>query len=350
MDLKYLVKEPIFFERNRVFRIYLGGKQYSKLLGDKDEDNLFPEEWIASKVKAINPKYFGKRDGVSIVKGTDLFFDDLLKSEKESLLGNRKYDCLVKYLDSAIRLPVQVHPTKEFSKKYFNSEYGKTESWLVIDTRPGAKIYFGFNQFIGKDRFSKMEEDSLKNKNVMQTILNGVDAKIGDMYIINGGLIHAIGAGCTIIEVQEPTDYTIQPENWCGDYRITEQEKYIGLDKSTALDCFDYEMVGIKALERAKILPKTIIDESGYKKETLITYNDTVCFAENRHTLKGGTFTMGFAPSVWIVLNGTAVIKGDNYEKIIKKGDYFFLPYCAEGKFTVSGAATLIECLPSKQD
>ncbi|MEG2274745.1 MAG: mannose-6-phosphate isomerase, partial [Clostridia bacterium] len=75
VDLKKIASEPIFFERNRVFRVYLGGKQYAKLCGDKPEDNFFPEEWIASKVKAINPKYFGKRDGVSVVEGTDVFFD-----------------------------------------------------------------------------------------------------------------------------------------------------------------------------------------------------------------------------------------------------------------------------------
>lgn len=350
MDKKKLASEPLFFDLNRVFRIYLGGLQYAELRGEKAEDTLFPEEWIASKVKAINPKYFGPRDGVSVIQGTDIFFDDFLEEEKDLLLGNRKYDCLVKYLDSAIRLPVQVHPTKDFSKKHFNSEYGKTEAWLVIATRPNAKIYFGFNQYVGKDKFSALEEESLENRDVMRTILNGVDANVGDMYLIPGGLIHAIGEGCTIVEVQEPTDFTIQPENWCGDYKISEEEKYIGLDKSTALDCFDYNLVGEKAINLAKIAPKVVIDTENYIKEELITYNDTTCFAENRHILKGGSFVMDFAPSVYICLEGEAEIIGDNYNRKIGKGDYFFLPYIAEGKFKVQGNAVLIECLPSKQD
>ncbi len=350
MDIKKIASEPIFFERNRVFRIYLGGKQYSKLCGDPAEDTMFPEEWVASKVKAINPKYFGERDGVSVIKGTDIYFDDLLENEKELVLGNRKYDCLVKYLDSAIRLPVQVHPTKPFSKANFDSEYGKTEAWLVVDTRPGAKIYFGFNEYVGKEKFSELEERSLEEKDIMETILSGIDAKVGDMYLINGGLIHAIGAGCTIIEVQEPTDFTIQPENWCGDYKISDNEKYIGLDKSTALDCFDYSMVGEVALKSARIAPKTVIDTTVYTKEELITYNDTTCFAESRHILRGGSFVIDFAPSVYILLDGDISITGDGYEKKVQKGEYFFIPFVAEGKFTVSGTGTLIECLPSKQD
>ncbi|MEG1645783.1 MAG: class I mannose-6-phosphate isomerase [Clostridia bacterium] len=350
MDIKNLCKQPLFFERNRVYRIYLGGKQYANLCGDKAEDTLFPEEWIASKVRAINPKYFGKRDGVSVIKGTELFFDDLLEQESALLLGDRKYDCLVKYLDSAIRLPVQVHPTKDFSRRHFNSSYGKTEAWLVIATRPNAKIYFGFNRPITKQEFGKYEERSLEEKDIMRDILAEVEAKVGDMYLINAGLIHAIGEGCTIIEVQEPTDFTIQPENWCGDIRISEWEKYIGLDKSTALDCFDYSMVGEKALKSAKICPKEVVKTNGYTKECLITYADTTCFAENRHILTGGSFVMDYAPAVYICLEGKAQIVGENYVKDVVRGDYFFLPYSAQNKFTVSGTATLIECLPSKQD
>ena len=350
MNIKKIASEPIFFERNRVFRIYLGGKQYSKLCGDPAEDTMFPEEWLASIVKAINPKYFGERDGVSIVRGTDIYFDDLVESEKELVLGNRKYDCLVKYLDSAIRLPVQVHPTKEFSKKNFSSEYGKTEAWLVVDTRPNAKVYFGFNEFVGKEKFGELEDRSFDEKNIMQSILNGVEAKVGDMYLINGGLIHAIGEGCTIIEVQEPTDFTIQPENWCGDYKISDNEKYIGLDKSTALDCFDYSMVGEVALRSARITPKLVIGTPEYTKEELITYKDTTCFAENRHVLKGGSFVISYAPSVYILLDGEVTISGDSYSKVVNKGEYFFVPFVAEGKYTVSGVGVLIECLPSKQD
>ena len=349
MDTKVLASRPIFFERNRVYRVYLGGKQYAKLCGDKPEDNFFPEEWIASKVKAINPKYFGERDGVSVIKDTNIFFDDLIEQERELLLGNRKYDCLVKYLDSAIRLPMQVHPTKEFSRKNFNSEYGKTEAWLVVDTRENAKIYFGFNQDMDKDKLWKLEERSLEEKDIMSTIMNGVEAKVGDLYLINAGLIHAIGAGCTIIEVQEPTDFTIQPENWCGDYKISDNEKYIGLDKSTALDCFNYNYVGESAVTMARKMPKIAINTPEYTKEILISYDDTTCFAENRHILRGGSFVMDFAPSVWIVLEGSAVISGQDYLHNISKGEYFFLPYSAQNKFSVSGNATLIECLPSKQ-
>lgn len=355
MDIETIVTQPLFFERNRVYRIYLGGKPYREIFNDGYDDgtdNMFPEEWVASKVKAINPKYFGARDGVSVVKGTDIFFDDLLRDYPEELLGGRKYDCLVKFLDSAIRLPFQVHPTKEFSRKYFHSEYGKTEAWLVVAARPGAKLYFGFKDKIAKEELAALEERSETERDIMGGLLQGVDVKPGDLWLIRAGLIHAIGAGCTIIEVQEPTDFTIQPERWCGNYHISYEEEYIGLTKDTALDAINYDIYGAAAQAYARVVPRTEIDTPTYKKEELISYEDTPCFGENRHTLQdGGSFVMDYAPSVYICLEGEAVITGEGYERPIRRGDYFYLPYAAEGKFTVTAQkrAVLIECLPSKQ-
>ena len=354
MDIANLLSRPIFFEPNRVYRVYLGGQGIADFCGlPPEKDDFFPEEWIASAVKAINPRYFGPRDGVAVIEGTDVFFDDALREYPQLLLGARKYDCLVKYLDSAIRLPMQVHPTRAFAREHFGSPYGKTEAWLVLATRPGAKIFFGFNRPITKDELSALEERSEEERDVMSTILAGVDAHVGDVYIINAGLIHAIGAGCTILEVQEPTDFTIQPERWCGDYHISYQEEYIGLDKSTALDCFDYSLVGDKALARARLTPRVTYRDDRVKVETLIGYDDTPCFAENRISLeKGGTYTPSFGPSVWIVLDGKGVVEGEGYRRELKKGDYFFLPYAAEGKYRLTTADTLVlaECLPGKEN
>lgn len=337
---------PLFFERNRVYRIYLGGEGYRNLLGDTTGDNMFPEEWIASSVKAINPRYFGIRDGVSVIENTNIFLDDLLNDER--ILGKRKYDCLVKYLDSAIRLPMQVHPTKEFSRKYFHSEYGKTEAWLIIGVRENAKIYFGFKNEITKEELSLLEERSLEEKDIMRSILNEVIPQVGDVFLIKGGLIHAIGEGCTIIEIQEPTDFTIQPENWCGTYKISEEEKYIGLTKDIALDCFNYSLVGQKAVDSARIIPR-VVESNDYIKEALITYDDTPLFSMYRYTLDNGEMTLNYGPSVWIVLEGNGLLFGDGYERSLSKGQYFVLPYACENKFKIKGQIKMIECKGSEE-
>ena len=345
MELKEMVTKPFFFEHNRVFRVYKGGKGFEGFLPDA-EDGFFPEEWVASCVKAINPQYFGERDGVSVIRGTNVFFDDALKQYPNELLGWKKYDCLVKFLDSAIRLPVQVHPNKTFSKKHFHSRYGKTEAWLVIATRENPKLYFGFNREIDKETLSALEETSETDKDAMTTILSSVTPEVGDVYLITSGLIHAIGEGCTIVEIQEPTDFTIQPERWCGDYHISYEEEFIGLDKDTALDCFNYGLNGQKALRMAKKTPTILHDSEKLRSESLISYPDTPCFALLRHTLKGGSLLLSDAPAVFIVLEGEARFADGTK---LKKGDYFFLPYAARGTVVYGDNAVILECQPSEQ-
>ena len=116
-----LARKPIFFERNRVYRVYKGGKLFHDFFDGQDppEDSNEPEEWLASDVKALNKVIKTPKDGVSKVAGTDIYFDDLIKDNKKLILGEREsLGILVKLLDSGIRLPVQAHPDKPFSRKH----------------------------------------------------------------------------------------------------------------------------------------------------------------------------------------------------------------------------------------
>ena len=154
---KQLWQRPVFFQRNRVFRVYLGGKLFGDFLGDAPEDGFHPEEWIASTVHAINANPTGPLEGISMVEGTDLPFTQLLEEHRADCLGDREnIGVLVKYLDSAIRLPMQVHPTREYSRKFFGSPYGKAESWIILATRPDACIYYGFSREVSREEFEAL--------------------------------------------------------------------------------------------------------------------------------------------------------------------------------------------------
>ena len=74
----------------------------------------------------------------------------------------------------------------------------------------------------------------------MEVLLESYPVKAGDIIYIPAKMVHAIGAGCLLLEVQEPTDFTIQPERWCGDYHLSDKQMYLDLDKETALKVFDY--------------------------------------------------------------------------------------------------------------
>lgn len=351
MDLKSIASRPVFFEKNRVFRVYLGGKLFSNFFGDDSTDGFYPEEWICSSTKALNEGSTDEFEGLSTIKGTSVHFNELLSEEKELMLGNRDgLDVLVKALDSAIRLPVQAHPDKAFSRKHFNSEFGKAESWLVLACREGACVYFGFKDGVTREDFLAAVEKSETDPNAMEALLNKIPVSVGDVFFVPARAVHAIGAGCLILEVQEPTDFTIQPERFCGDYRLSDNEMYIGLNKSTALDVFDYSF-GIDDVKKKCVkTPVTVSDENGCKKDSLISETDTPCFSLVRYTVSCGKTEKLFAPCIYVVTEGAGVLTNGEDETHLKKGDYFFMPYSQNEKYfaKADGELTLAACFPPK--
>lgn len=335
-DLDQKWRKPVFFQRNRVFRVYLGGKLFHDFLGDAPEDGNEPEEWIASAVRAINPGHTDPLEGLSLRLEDGKPFNELLAEHPAEYLGSRKdLGVLVKFLDSAIRLPMQVHPTREFSRQHFGSPYGKAEAWLILATRPDACIYFGFQRKISKAEFAAAVERSERDKDAMTEFVNRVPVKPGDVYFVDAGMIHAIGAGCMLLEVQEPTDFTIQPEYWCGDYHLNDQEMYLGLDRETALDCFHFGLYGADVAAKAKKEPRETYRDAHVLVETLIGPEDTPCFAMDRYTLSGGSTVLKEPASIWICVEGEAVLEANGYRRELKTGDYFFLPAAAAGKCSV---------------
>ncbi len=338
---------PVFFRKNRVFRVYLGGKLLDEFVGDEGNDGSFPEEWICSAVRAINPGHTDPLEGISLRAEDGVPFDVLLRENKKEYLGEREdLGVLVKFLDSAIRLPMQVHPTREFSRANFDSPYGKAESWIILDTREDACIYFGFKDKIEKKDFEELIKKSVTDKECMTSVVNRVPVKAGDVFFVDAGVIHAIGAGCLILEIQEPTDFTIQPEHWCGDYKLNDREMYLGLDPSTALDCFNYELYGRDVVNSGKKNPTQEYKDDRLFIETLIGEADTPCFSVKRFSLNNGSFTLTIPASIWVCTDGEGILSGDGYEKAIKKGDYFFLPAAASEKIDAAtkSALTLVAC------
>ncbi len=333
--------EPIFFEKNRVFRVYTGGKLFSDFFGDNSEDGFYPEEWVASSVRALNEGSTDEYEGVSKIQGTDLYLSDAVEKYKSEILGTREdIGILTKILDSAIRLPVQAHPDKAFSQKYFSSKYGKEESWIILATRPGAKIFYGFKDGVTLQDFSKAIDESENKSDAMEKLLCSIDVKAGDVIYIPAKMVHAIGSGCLLLEVQEPTDFTIQPERWCGDYKLSDKEMYLGLEREKALECFD-----MKKRFPAPLIPKVISENSGVKYESVIDETVTTSFAVRTVTLNGGSFELTRGAAVYVVTEGSGELKGENYSRAVKKGDYFLMPENAKSKFSITGKQIKItEC------
>lgn len=332
---------PIFFEKNRVYRVYTGGKLFAGFFGDDSEDGNYPEEWVVSAVHALNDGSTDEYEGISKILGSDLYLSDALKDYKEQIVGDRKgLEVLTKILDSAIRLPVQAHPDKAFSKKHFNSCYGKEESWVILAKRPGAKLFYGFKKGVTMEQFAKAIDESENSKTVMEDLLESFEPEIGDVVYIPAKMVHAIGAGCLLLEVQEPSDFTVQPERWCGDYRLSDHEMYLGLDKQVSLECFD-----IDKTYPAPVEPVVLNENDKIRYESLIDERMTTSFSVRKIKFNGGEFKLDKGACIYVVTEGNGTITGADYTKDIKKGDYFLVSEICKDKFTLTGdGMTVVEC------
>ena len=85
-----LWEQPIFFARNRVSRVYRGGLLFSNFLGDAKEDGFYPEEWIASNVRALNSGHTDPLEGISRTEESGIPFSKLLSETPEKYLGTAK--------------------------------------------------------------------------------------------------------------------------------------------------------------------------------------------------------------------------------------------------------------------
>jgi len=339
------LESPLFFERNRVFRVYEGGKLFHDFFGDEAVDGNFPEEWIASKVKALNNETRPPDEGLSKVRGGGETFASLLAKYPKEMTGGNGFDVLVKILDSAVRLPAQTHPDPAFARKYFASNHGKTECWVILATRPGAKLFYGFKAGVTEADLRQAVKKSERPGDAFSGLLQEVEAKAGDVWLIPARVAHAIGAGCLILEVQEPTDFTIQPERWCDRYQLSDREMYLGLDKEVALSCFDLRQAGPPVLARGKKRPLASGENNGCTKEVLIAFSDTPCFAVNRYTVTTSCVLQHLA--VYVVTKGEGELVSAAGRCSLRKGMYFFVPFGAkEAAVSTQSELEMVECLP----
>jgi mannose-6-phosphate isomerase len=190
------VFEPIFKER-----IWGGSKLKSELNKQIPSDTI-GESWEISSVQ----------DDVSIVKNGFLkgkSLNAILQEYPIEILGTSVFEhfedqfpLLFKFLDAKEDLSIQLHPNDELAKKRHNS-FGKTEMWYVMQADEGSKLIVGF-----KENSSKEEYLNHVNNKTIVTILDQIPVQKGDVFFLETGTIHAIGAGTVIAEIQQTSDIT----------------------------------------------------------------------------------------------------------------------------------------------
>lgn len=136
----------------------------------------------------------------------------LIERYGKALLGSDikgDFPLLVKLIDARERLSVQVHPDDAYAQRYENKP-GKSEAWVILHAQPGAQIVYGLKEGVSKD---SLREASQREAGV-EALLNLVDVAPGDVYHIPAGMVHAIGEGIVLYEIQQASDVTYRFYDW----------------------------------------------------------------------------------------------------------------------------------------
>ncbi len=117
--------------------------------------------------------------------------------------GKKNLPILIKFIDAKKDLSVQVHPSDEYARKHENGQLGKTEMWYVLDASKTAKLVYGLKRDSSKAELQK----AIANGTVMN-YLQQISVRKNDLFFIEAGTIHAIGAGTLVAEIQESSNLT----------------------------------------------------------------------------------------------------------------------------------------------
>ena len=330
----------LILESNRVWRTYPGGMKLDIMEGRKHpKDTHFPEDWIGSTTRAINK---GREnlveEGLSkVVVGDDtLTLKELCEREPDAMLGAehfKKYGAntqfLLKFLDSAIRLHIQCHPTIPFAQKYLKSNSGKTEAYVILSIRDDVKnpyIYMGFQNPPSKEVFKQMIEE--QNSNAILGCFEKIPIKPGDVFMVPGGMPHAIGEGVFMIEIMEPTDFAVRIEFERGGYVLPEESRFMNRGIDFALSMFNYEPTSVKTIkEHFFCKPRPLVTQNQSTEYVLINESKTPCFSVNRIDVKDSYVIESDSFYIGIVTKGSGriVIGEDTY--LVNEGSKLFIPY-----------------------
>ncbi|EGD33561.1 MULTISPECIES: type I phosphomannose isomerase catalytic subunit [unclassified Capnocytophaga] len=317
MNLYPLIFNPIFKER------LWGGDKLREELHKSINQPLIGESWEISTVKG----------DVSIInngalKGTSL--QALIEEHPKATLGENVYKrfgtdfpLLIKFIDAAQDLSIQVHPNNELAKKRHNS-FGKTEMWYIMEADPNSSIIIGFNRDVSKEEYQAHLE-----KKTLTQLLNYEKVKHGDMFFIPAGKIHAIGAGVLLAEIQQTSDITYRVYDFD---RKDKNGNYRELHTELALDAIDFQRKDDfhKFYNKTENIENQAVN-SPYFTTSYLKITQTTSFKLPQDSFH-----------IYMGVGGKGSLQYKNIELPLEKGNTLLVPACCS-EITLTGAVEVLQ-------
>ncbi|HEY7278088.1 MAG TPA: mannose-6-phosphate isomerase [Trebonia sp.] len=338
---------PIVLEPNQPAHFYRGGAGIARFRDIPQPSANSPEDWLASTTSIFS------RPGVGLTRlpnGETL--RDAIAADPDGYLGPdhvARYGTdpalLTKMLDTGQRLVVHFHPDRDFAARHLNSRHGKTEAWIILETRdedgdPSAgHVYLGFARDTDPGVVRRWVDD--QDTAAILDSLNKVAVAPGDTILVPAGVPHAIGAGITLIELQEPTDFSILLE-WAGFAIDGSREGHLGLGFDLALTALDYGGWDAGRLSALRSLRPDAVSRAGVTR-LLPTRADPFFRAERVDVSVPVTFSPGYA--VVVVVSGHGAITYPAGTLAVRRGTSLLVPFGA-GATTFDGEFQALRCCP----
>jgi mannose-6-phosphate isomerase len=287
-----------------------GGNNLSKLYNK--QQNALPnigESWEVSGVQGdLSVVANGFLAGNNIEELIEVYMGDITGDAIYEKFGN-EFPLLIKLIEAREDLSIQVHPNDAMAKKRHKA-YGKTEMWYILENEPDAKIYTGFKEGVTKEAY----QEAVKNGNI-KDLLNIEKAEKGDVFFTPAGRVHALGAGITLVEIQQTSDITYRIFDWNRQAPGPEKRE---LHTDLAFDALDFTETSKR--EKISIKPKPNISENLVD----CSFFTTNLLRFNEKTNKNYYFNDSF--EIYICLDGELMVSCGHSSEKITKGETILLP------------------------
>lgn len=286
-----------------------GGTKIRDILG-KDFSPLknCGETWEISGVKGnLTPVAEGPLVGQTLPELIENYKQDLVGNKAYSQYGN-DFPLLVKFIDAAEDLSIQVHPDDKLASERHDS-LGKTEMWYIFQADEGSSLISGFNRDTNQTEYVEYLESGR-----LTEILNKEKVQAGDCFYLPAGRVHTIGKGLLLAEIQQSSDVTYRIYDFD---RVDDEGNKRELHTEQALDALDY-----KAYPNYKTDYHSATDEvvplvnSAYFQTNLLAY-ETDCFRDHSAL---DSFV------IYTCFEGEAEIQAEGYTTKICMGNAVLVP------------------------